>query len=56
MGRRALFRALAEARSRLDEELHAHYIATKSILVFDHLTRGVALLHDERRRSPSPAT
>jgi anthranilate synthase component 1 len=25
---------------------HAHYVAPKSLLVFDHLTRGVALLHD----------
>jgi anthranilate synthase component 1 len=25
---------------------HAHYVAPCSILVFDHLTRGVALLHD----------
>jgi anthranilate synthase component 1 len=25
---------------------HAHYVAPRSILVFDHLTRGVALLHD----------
>jgi anthranilate synthase component 1 len=24
---------------------HAHYVAPRSILVFDHLTRGVALLH-----------
>jgi anthranilate synthase component I len=25
---------------------HAHYIAPRSLLVFDHLTRGVALLHE----------
>ena len=25
---------------------HAHYIAPRSMLVFDHLTRGVALLHE----------
>ncbi|GAC1306615.1 MAG: anthranilate synthase component I [Steroidobacteraceae bacterium] len=25
---------------------HAHYLAPASMLVFDHLTRGVALLHD----------
>jgi anthranilate synthase component 1 len=25
---------------------HAHYVAPRSLLVFDHLTRGVALLHD----------
>src|SRR6202034_2622991 len=24
---------------------HAHYVAPRSMLVFDHLTRGVALLH-----------
>jgi anthranilate synthase component I len=28
------------------ETPHAHYIAPRSLLVFDHLTRGVALLHD----------
>jgi anthranilate synthase component I len=28
------------------EAPHAHYIAPRSLLVFDHLTRGVALLHD----------
>jgi anthranilate synthase component 1 len=28
------------------ETPHAHYVAPKSLLVFDHLTRGVALLHD----------
>jgi anthranilate synthase component 1 len=33
---------------RLDATLtpHAHYVAPRSLLVFDHLTRGVALLHD----------
>ncbi len=25
---------------------HAHYVAPRSLLVFDHLTHGVALLHD----------
>jgi anthranilate synthase component I len=25
---------------------HAHYVGPRSLLVFDHLTRGVALLHD----------
>lgn len=32
----------------LDETVtpHAHYVAPRSLLVFDHLTRGVALLHD----------
>jgi anthranilate synthase component I len=28
------------------ETPHAHYLAPQSLLVFDHLTRGVALLHD----------
>lgn len=28
------------------ETPHAHYVAPRSLLVFDHLTRGVALLHD----------
>src|SRR5271155_446795 len=28
------------------ETPHAHYIAPRSLLVFDHLTRGVAVLHD----------
>ena len=28
------------------ETPHAHYVAPKSLLVFDHLTRTVALLHD----------
>ena len=28
------------------ETPHAHYVAPQSLLVFDHLTRGVALLHD----------
>src|ERR1700735_1862216 len=40
---------------------HAHYVAPRSLLVFDHLTRGVALLHDgteadrqaARRRAPA---
>ncbi|HUX73468.1 MAG TPA: anthranilate synthase component I family protein [Steroidobacteraceae bacterium] len=36
------------------EAPHAHYLAPCSLLVFDHLTRGVALLHDgseaERQR------
>src|SRR3984893_398187 len=29
---------------------HAHYVAPQSLLVFDHLTRGVALLHDGSER------
>jgi anthranilate synthase component 1 len=36
------------------ETPHAHYVAPKSLLVFDHLTRGVALLHagsEAERRS-----
>jgi anthranilate synthase component I len=28
------------------ETPHAHFVAPRSLLVFDHLTRGVALLHD----------
>src|ERR1700733_10318769 len=28
------------------ETPHAHYVAPRSLLVFDHLTRTVALLHD----------
>jgi anthranilate synthase component 1 len=28
------------------ETPHAHYVAPRSLLVFDHLTRGVAILHD----------
>src|ERR1700685_2062837 len=28
------------------ETPHAHYVGPRSLLVFDHLTRGVALLHD----------
>jgi anthranilate synthase component I len=28
------------------EAPHAHYVAPRSLLVFDHLTRGVAILHD----------
>src|SRR5262249_38733371 len=34
-------------RSALDSGFPVlHYVATKSLLVFDHLTRGIALLHD----------
>ena len=35
-------------RRRLDDTPtpHAHYVAPRSLLVFDHLTHGVALLHD----------
>src|SRR5258707_7723042 len=31
---------------------HAHYVAPKSLLVFDHLTRGAALLHDGTEADP----
>jgi anthranilate synthase component 1 len=35
-----------KGRSLNDSETpHAHYVAPRSLLVFDHLTRGVALLH-----------
>jgi anthranilate synthase component 1 len=35
------------ARARVvDPTPEAHYVAPRSLLVFDHLTRGVALLHD----------
>jgi anthranilate synthase component I len=35
------------ARSLSDTKApHAHYVAPRSMLVFDHLTRSVALLHD----------
>ncbi|HEY8540319.1 MAG TPA: anthranilate synthase component I family protein [Steroidobacteraceae bacterium] len=35
------------ARARVvDATPEAHYVAPRSLLVFDHLTRGVALLHD----------
>jgi anthranilate synthase component 1 len=35
-----------QGRSLDDTETpHAHYVAPRSLLVFDHLTRGVALLH-----------
>jgi anthranilate synthase component I len=35
------------ARSALDSGFPVlHYAATRSLLVFDHLTRGIALLHD----------
>jgi anthranilate synthase component 1 len=35
---------------------HAHYVAPRSLLVFDHLTRGVAVLHDgsEAQRQSHP--
>src|SRR5690242_16064630 len=35
------------ARSALDSAFPVlHYVAPKSLLVFDHLTRGIAVLHD----------
>jgi anthranilate synthase component I len=43
------------ARARSEHGVPAvHYVAPRSVLVFDHLTRGIALLHagsDEERRS-----
>jgi anthranilate synthase component 1 len=43
------------ARSALDSGLPAlHYVAPRSLLVFDHVTRGIALVHagsEEERRS-----
>ena len=38
--------ACPAAASTTTETPHAHYVAPRSLLVFDHLTRGVALLHD----------
>ncbi len=38
---RVLGRSLDETKTP-----HAHYVAPQSLLVFDHLTRGVAILHD----------
>ncbi len=38
--------AYPAAVSMHTETPHAHYVAPRSLLVFDHLTRGVALLHD----------
>ncbi len=40
------FERLPGRRLDTTEAPHAHYVAPKSLLVFDHLTRGVALLHD----------
>ena len=40
-------RGAGERRAASDEEVpEAHFVAPRSMLVFDHLTRGVALLHD----------
>ena len=52
--RGALLRAPAARRAARDSGVPAlHYVAPRSLLVFDHLTRGIALLHagaeDERR-------
>jgi len=47
------FERLPSRARRLDDVPDAHYLAPRSLLVFDHLTRGVALLHDgpeEERR------
>ena len=55
--RRALFRTHPRSQS-LDATPtpHAHYVAPRSLLVFDHLTRGVALLaRRQRSRSASLA-
>jgi anthranilate synthase component 1 len=47
------FERLPGARGRASGEPALHYVAPRSVLVFDHLTRGIALLHagsaDERR-------
>ena len=40
------FERLPARSLELTEAPHAHYVAPRSLLVFDHLTRGVALLHD----------
>ncbi|MDE1922463.1 MAG: anthranilate synthase component I family protein [Gammaproteobacteria bacterium] len=40
------FERLPARSLELTEAPHAHYLAPRSLLVFDHLTRGVALLHD----------
>ena len=41
-----LFRASSARSLDATPTPHAHYVAPRSLLVFDHLTRGVALLHD----------
>jgi anthranilate synthase component 1 len=38
--------ASSRQRAREAEVPDAHFVAPRSLLVFDHLTRGVALLHD----------
>jgi anthranilate synthase component 1 len=38
--------ALSGERQRENDVPEAHFVAPRSMLVFDHLTRGVALLHD----------
>jgi anthranilate synthase component 1 len=40
------FESLPKRSLDQTETPHAHYVAPRSLLVFDHLTRGVALLHD----------
>jgi anthranilate synthase component 1 len=42
----ALTPTLSREREREHEVPDAHFVAPRSLLVFDHLTRGVALLHD----------
>jgi anthranilate synthase component 1 len=40
------FERLPSRARRIENVPDAHYLAPRSLLVFDHLTRGVALLHD----------
>jgi anthranilate synthase component I len=40
------FERLPSRARRVEDVPDAHYLAPRSLLVFDHLTRGVALLHD----------
>jgi anthranilate synthase component 1 len=40
------FEQLPQQARRVDAAPDAHFIAPRSLLVFDHLTRGVTLLHD----------
>jgi anthranilate synthase component 1 len=39
------FERLPTRAKNIDQVPYAHYLAPRSLLVFDHLTRGVALLH-----------
>ena len=48
------FERLPARAPRAATEAELHYVAPRSVLVFDHLTRGVALVHagsEEERRS-----